>query len=510
MSTPQNSNKDTVLVVLPYGMCFRAVVLNKSLWSFLTQKYEVDVMTPLKVTAQVRKDYGIRNILPFRSPKKHLAIVQSIAHRLLHWWKFCDLAHFLFMGDLGENYALRYRWATPGLRRQMLFFAALNNTIFTRLFKFLFNNAILSLYPTSFYIQENRYKFVLVSHVSESECVLTSIIAEKFGISVITSTLGMDNYMHGLLPFAPDLMLLWGEEQAYEFNQFHLPLNKELSKTKYEIVGSPSYDNYLEISNDSSKCSKEIFQKILGPAQSNDDIEIILFPAFVEYCNPGQTALTELIVKFIKENSAQIKLLIRVRPNIDEEMWKTFQKKHSENVILQIPQGASYDKSGYRSTFEPEKEQKEMEVFVNTVKYSTLLINPSPSTMIYDSILLDTPSVYALFNWDEKIATRKAIPHQQQKFYLGKSLTYPQRKGFNVIYNKEDFARFLHGFFILKERNGYISKELLKIVATDSADGCSGERTVHAIENFFGSNSGKKSKSENIRITARQKSESQP
>ncbi len=42
-------DKERILVVLPYGMCFRNIVLNEDLWGNLRDSYTIDVLTPLEI-----------------------------------------------------------------------------------------------------------------------------------------------------------------------------------------------------------------------------------------------------------------------------------------------------------------------------------------------------------------------------------------------------------------------------------------------------------------------------
>lgn len=475
MNNHQNhQNADSVLVVLPYGMCFRNIVLNDTLWAYLRKNYNIDLLTPLEVKS--KETFGIRDIFNYVPKGKLKNIIRKINHKLIFWWNFLDLAHFLLARDLGENLSVKYRWALSDIeRRNILFFGSLRFFKFgSSLRKYLKKLPIF--YPHSLIFKKRKYKFVIISHISEQESIITALMAAKRKIPVISITLGMDNYMHGPLQFAPDLMLLWGKEQEYEFINFHLPLNKELEKVKYKSIGCLVYDTYLKMQ---SSISKEQFYKMYHIAS---DEEVILFPAFLESHTPRQKDLCQIIIDFIIRNNLKAKLIVRVRPNIDVKLWEAFQKKHQDRVILQIPNSASYDKSRSSGCFERELDYKEMELFVATVKYSTVLVCPMLSTMQFDAMCFDVPSIYAAFDWSGKGGS---MLHAYQKFYLAKSITYPHRKELNVTCTKEEFLNQLHKFFVLKEREGFLSKEIFEIVTSSSNDGRVGQRAVEAIKEFI-------------------------
>ena len=53
--------KKKILVIAPYGMTLRQVVLNKELWSYLCDKYEVHVKTSVNI--QKHDEIGIHEII---------------------------------------------------------------------------------------------------------------------------------------------------------------------------------------------------------------------------------------------------------------------------------------------------------------------------------------------------------------------------------------------------------------------------------------------------------------
>lgn len=472
MGENDNKKKDCILVVLPYGMCFRQVVLNENLWGYLRKNYEIDLLTPLKLK---NKDVvGVRNIFPCRSRNKILGLIQSFNHRLINSWKCFNFMHFLLNADLGENLSLRYRWF-PADGKGVFFFGYLRHTRWAGLIKKLFKKLPV-LYPTTSYFRKNSYKFVIVTHVLENECIVTSLIANKLKVPVITITLGMDNYRNGLLFYIPDLMLLWGREHLYAFNNFQLPLNKELKKSKHELIGNLIHDNYLKMSE---KCTKESFLRMYGLAE---DEEVILIPTMTEEYLPNQTALCEIVIDFIRKYNLKVKIIVRTLPGVDVDMWEEFERKYPEFVILQIPTSASYDKRGAVNNVDLDQENKDIEIFVNTIKNSALLVNVYPTTLLVDALLFNTPSVWAMFDWNNAsdIGT-----HPHQKPCIAKAITHPHLKHYNAVSTKDALCEVLYKFFILKQRNNLVSNELYDTVCEFSKDGRSGELAAAHIKDFI-------------------------
>ena len=50
--------REKMLLLLPYGMCARQILLNKELWHYLSNNYDIDLMSPIKFTENV----GVQNI----------------------------------------------------------------------------------------------------------------------------------------------------------------------------------------------------------------------------------------------------------------------------------------------------------------------------------------------------------------------------------------------------------------------------------------------------------------
>lgn len=464
--------RDKVLLVLPYGMCFRNIVFNEDLWGYLECNYEVDLLTPLTISDENKRRLGINNIYSFLPKSRFDRLKRSINHRAIYYLKHLENCDF-FLGQyleafLGENYRItNKKW-----RRDLLFLGALNNTAVGNYIKKFFKRFPV-FYPTKSVLQENKYKFIITTHISENECIITSILANRLKVPVICTILGPDHLLHHQLLGSPDLLLLLGSDQVSEFERFQIGFNANLKNVKYMSIGNLMYDTYLRIEN-----NKERF---LSTYNLKPDEEIILFPAIIEYMFPGQRNLCEHIIEFIKKHNLKVKLLIRVRPGFDEEMWLEFQSRYSDSVIVDIPRGVSYDKSHGNLPVDMDTELKHIALFADAVRNSALVVNPCLSTMYFDALALGTPAVLAFYLWDKKNPTGL---HPSRTLFHAKSALYSQWYRMNAILSEEELTAFLKKFFVEKDRSGLLSKELLE-ARVHLADGNVGKRVVEAIKNVL-------------------------
>lgn len=463
--------KERILVVLPYGMCFRNIVLNADLWNYLTKTYAIDLMTPLRIANTDR--LGIDTVYNYQRYKFWGRLRRKMNYLLLYCRKYLELADFYLILDMGEEFSIIYRFVGgPSRRRNLLLWGGLNQTKFGRLLKKALERFPF-FYPAEPILKRNKYKFLLLGHNAENECILIARVANKLNVPVVCVPLGVDNIRSGPMFMTPDLLLLWGREQSHEFEKYQIAFNQELSRTVAVEIGSLVYDNYVR-----EEIQRKAFLKGHG---IEDGHEVILFPAYVESHYPGQTTLCGAIVNFIKTSNIKVKLLIRVRPNFDIEMWENFERSHRDVVMLQIPEGASYDKSGKRELFDLQKEVTDIKNFVGTIKHSSLVINPSFSTVYLDATALGTPAVVAAYAWGRNDST----VHAYIKEYMCNRALYPHWADVKVILSEKELFEFLSGFFIEGKRSGMISREFLSMRVTSPSDGSSGRRAMRAIEEYF-------------------------
>lgn len=470
-------NRRKILVVIPYGMCFRNVVLNNTLWSYLTGNFIIDIATPLIINQRDKRIIRVNRIYNYNNKKYKLfyKILISLNARIHHIEQFMDLSDFFLKNGLGWPLVSRYHDSYRGredLTKNLFFWPAIKRTCIGKLLKRIIRFFPL-FHPFNRTLKKNNYDFIIITHNSEYQCVIIAQIANKLKIPVVCIPLGLDNILHGPILFFPDLMLLWGNEQKHEFEKIQIPWNEKLSRTKIEIVGCVIYDNYLNSDND-----KQYFYNLYNIKQNE---KIILFTAHIEHTHPGHIDICETIIKFIKDNSLKARLLVRLRPGFDVEMWKRFQQDNINYVILQIPKGVSFDKSLKAQKIDIEKEIEEIRIFSASFTNSSIVVTRALSTTYTDSLALATPCIVVQYYKKDR--------HRMDAFknyFAQVSTFYPYWNIINMAYNEEKFIQFLQRSLI-DEENVNIDDNNRKLLYNQvfSLDGNAGQRAVDAIINYF-------------------------
>ncbi len=468
--------RDAVLLVLPYGMCFRNIVMNEDLWGYLTQTYHVDILTDFEINKHAA--LGIRHIFSLSRKGVPARLARAVNHAGVHCLRLLEGTQFFLWGDLGSTWAGIYRVLKQDSKRgRLLLFGAIKeyqrrwpaSWIVKALNWFPF------LHPASSVLMQHRYAFVMLGHTNENECILVGRQANRHGVPVICPVMGVDNLTHGLLLFVPDLLLLWGRQQVKEFVEFHLPLKPELARTRCEIVGSLIYDNYVKTSDEGG----ERLRAEYGIAANE---EIMLFPAYPTHLLSGQQRLCELIVEFLIRERIRAKFLIRLRPDSDPAEWTPLADRYPDTIRLQVPVSAAYAKDDQSGRFDVQEASEDIALFVRTVRNSTLLVLPSLSTMYLDALVFGVPSVIAMFNYE---SPGSLIPHRDLKTYLDFTMIDPAFRNLKVAASRDEMLEFLRRVFILRERDHLLPEGIFELQVASSNDGQSGARASRAIQGFL-------------------------
>src|SRR5579864_5251624 len=239
--------RPAVLLVLPYGMCFRNIVMNETLWRYLTSAFQVDVLTDFTIRDPTA--LGIRRVLPIARRGLLERAAAAVNYAAVHCLRLLNETKFFVTADLGSTWAGIYRHLlrTDGKRARLLLFGAireLGNRWPASWIVALFNAFPLACPPLRV-LRRGAYAFVVLGHTNENWCILAGRRANRLGVPVVGAVMGADNLLHGLLEFVPDLLLCWGEEQARELRDYHVPLAPALARTRSEVVGTLVYDNYV-------------------------------------------------------------------------------------------------------------------------------------------------------------------------------------------------------------------------------------------------------------------------
>lgn len=466
-------DRPAILVVMPYGMCFRNIVANGALWSHLRERFTIDVLTGLTVDERTRQFLGIRAVLS-TAPRGTVPRVGRLLNRaVFHWLKLLPLSEFFVGSDLGGTYAGICRVVSA---RWRLFAAA---ALWELRSRFPWNLLVKALdrfpvmHPAKRLLRRGKYRLVILGHTNETECVIVGRYASRIGIPTVCPVMGVDNLMHGLLQFSPTLLLLWGQEQEDEFVRFHVPRRPELARTSRAVIGSLVYDRYVTATDDST------FRRAY---RIDSDEEILLFAAYPDAALSGQRNLCRILVEFIHRHHLRVKLLIRLRPGSVLEPWVRFAENHGNIVRLQTPESVAYGKSDETGAFSYEAMGRDIDTFAHTIRNSTLLVLPSLSTMYQDALALGAASVVALFNYE---TDRKGVPHRDFCTYQDYVRINPSFATMNVVTSARDLEAFLMRIFVAGQRDGLMTPELFRLQTAASNDGEVGNRAIAAIEGLL-------------------------
>ena len=470
------ADQDSILLVLPLGMSLRNIVLNRRIWEYLTGTYHVDVVSSIEIEKHealgIRKIYDAKRISVFRRGLR--ALSRAIAVRI----RFIDLLHFSLKAGGPDVLANRYQqFERSGQLPSVLRWASLRNKPIASLLRRL-SLSLLRFYPLHPF-NSRAYRFVVLGHSSEEECLVYGLLANQRRVPVVCAVMGMDNLIHAPFIFKPDLLLLWGEDQSRSHLRYQVPLNPALSSTACAVVGDTSDDAYRESPTDGSAFRQQY--------DLAEDDQVILFPAFPEsdlsFGDPGrvvQPAICQIILRFLRSHDLKIKLLVRTRPGIDEAIWEQFYAENQDLVRLQMPKSSSYDKSGNIPIFEENAERRDVELFAETVRHSALVVSPTPSTVGIDAMALGRPAFNLLFD-----PTATAFHRSTPRFY-GMIARNPAWLTMKTATTEEQAETLLRQVFIEGRADEFVATELtedLKVQGETSA----GERWIKAVDEFSAS-----------------------
>lgn len=460
-------SRERLLVVIPFGMALRNIVLNDDLWGYLRGRFDIDLVSPVAIDDAAA--LGISRVLPPPPRRSARRVLRAINARLIDRLRLMDYADFFFRAHEAETFAVNCVTVGRRVTSRILFWSALRmmrygSAVYRLLGSFARFHPVVP-------IDSATYRAVLVGHNSEHECITYARVANDAGVPVICIVMGVDNIAAEPLAFRPDLLLVWGEEMRRDFDEYQVPLNPDLQRARTVAVGNTVYDNYLRQPADEAAFRREFR---IDPAD-----EIVLFPAHVESSLPNQTMVAETIVRFIEQHALPAKLLVRIRPGIDVAMWRSFEARFPGVVRLQDPATSSFDKSGAVARFDPAREQREILNFARTIRSVTVTITPSFSTMALDSMAFGTPVINAIYN-----AADPTVLHRNLLWYVAVSEKTPAWKLMKVARSREEFIEMLEGFFLRRDRAGFCRPEIVRYRAT-AVDGHCGRRAARAIDSFL-------------------------
>ena len=441
------SIKRKILVDVSYGMSFRNIVLNKTFWSKLTQEYEVHLITPLQIGSEDQKDLKISRVIDSSKwPRNFLVkILISINMRTLHIKRLMDLSDFFLKQHLGWPLVSRYHETyrnKDNLNQALYFWPAIKRTYVGKILK-----KIVSFFPifhpADKIFKDNDYLFLINTHNSEYNSVLIAQVSQKNKVPIIGFPMGLDNIMHGPFLFEPDLLFFWGPDQDLEYSTVQVTWNKNLRNSRIEMLGNLIFDT-LDQTKD-----REAFDE----NEEIIDTPFLLFTTMPEDDHPGQEQICKTIVDYLRTNHLPHKLVIRLRPGHDELMWQNFKIQNVDEVILQIPSGISFDKSGAKNKIDLNKEIRDMSNYSSTIYQSEAVISRALSTTYTDSLFIGTPAITTQYYPED--GNRSKGFHEMWKQIC---TFYPHyQKGYKFVFNDEELIDFLKG--IIETKNELLINE---------------------------------------------------
>jgi hypothetical protein len=464
--------KNKILVIAPYGMTLRQIVLNKVFWEYLCDKYEVHVKTSVEIKNY--NDLGIDKII---LPKKGIFI--SLLVRLHTISKSSKILDFLIENNLGEHLVFRLKHIDNFAK-----------TLYVSYFldKLLNIAKVFGVDKLKYYlavkasqVKKENYVFVLATHISETMCELEAIAAKKINVPVITYTLGMDNYRHGRILFKPDLILMWGYEQKYEFDAWHRNDFNSINDIKCEVVGNLIYDSYLQ------HAANNKLKQYIKNRKENEYEGYLLVPTMSESILPGGYELVKTLIKYLKDRKLNYLIIVRTLPgSADQKLWQQLEQEYINELLVYEPSVVSFDKRGAVNVFRFEEEMQEVEIFSAMLLESSLVVNLYPSSVTLDAYLFNTPVIFPLFDWVNP-NNERIKEHSFTKVLFSKFATHPYHREFNPVLSYDELFKAMDDIIIEGNFEKYVGKHLFKQVCGNSKDMNVGKRTVKAIENFIGS-----------------------
>ena len=472
--TNSAGGRDRLLIVAPYGIALRDLLLNEDLSAYLTSRFDLDVMSPFQF--QNEKAWGIDRSLPM-SPKSYLGhIAQAVNHRAFSTRYRMALKRFFESTGWDAGYQVRTlvesRGDTAGPRFDR--WERVASSPFGPVLRGLLSPFPV-FYPNASALRRERYAAVFVTHPTDGECTIMATAARRRGIPVVCLSMGSDNLSTGgPMMMDPDLLLLWGPEQVSELEDHHARFRPTLKSTQAREIGSLSHDHLFR------ERSTEAF-KISYP-EIADDATVVTFAGYTERGDPGQKITCRLILRFFEDHGIDGHLIIRVRPLRNEvHIWSDFARDHPGKVTVQVPKGDLYTK--WTRGSDPvirEVEEKDIALFASTLHRSELLVMGAFSTVFLDAHATGTPAIAV------GIHSREQPDAFLEQIYKLHSKSIPSIAALDLVVDESELSKRLVEA-LLDSAPGRFGEQSRKVYAAQAGtlDGGAGKRAVAAIEELL-------------------------
>ncbi|MQF70537.1 hypothetical protein FIL92_00955 [SAR202 cluster bacterium AD-812-D07_MRT_10900m] len=375
---------DRILIVSSHGLGIRDIFLNETLSARLLQRFEIDLMSPF---TSIRTDeWGIRKHYEIGQASGLGRFFKTLNHRAASTRLRMAFRRFHLETGWESLYeALRYYSDRPGIGINYERWARLDRgplgallSRATRLFPIR--------YPLSTEITKANYTAVVVTHPLDGECVIAAQIARRAGVPVICVVVGIDHlFTGGPVMMTPDLLLVWGAEQAEHWRDHHAVFRPQLANTRVVQVGGLSHDRMA------SETDRGLFADEYPLIDA--EARVVTFAAFTERAYPNQPGTCDAILQTFSKLGVKGHLVVRVRPGNDEGIWREYALSRPDLVTIQIPRGVFFTKWNTESSINRATEEHEVKLFGATLRRSDVVVTAGFSTVYIDAFAAGTPAI---------------------------------------------------------------------------------------------------------------------
>jgi hypothetical protein len=449
--------KPPVLLVAPHGMALRNFLLNDRIRGYLTENFDVDVVTPVDIGSP--SDWGIRKIIHPRHGGRLSRRTRWLNVRILQRLQAMDFASFCLAGPDPEILTLKlYRDAIAGDSGKTLRWAALRDSRLGSLFQRL--AWMLNRVATGSIFKRDDYRLVLLGHSFTPDVFGFGIEANRRGIPVICTTLGHDNLLNPL-SFTPNLLLVWGPADKQIFESSHRYRDRRLRNTECVAIGSLADDLY----------------RTTGETWTWDLAGPILVPAMDPIAEPDQIKVCERLVEILDRGDTPNPVIVRTRPGLMQKEWKSFADSHPGRVTLQSPYTAAYDKRFANSVFDKETTIREVAEYAETLRSAALVVTPGLTTVGIEAMSFGVPVISAAFDRSDAVMGRNS----SSMLHHGWSSRNAEWHGYRMATSPTELESMINQ--VLKDRDPapYLGSEFVEYQMA-AADGQAGDRWVAAAE----------------------------
>jgi hypothetical protein len=469
-----NRKKRRLLVVAPYGIPLRDLVLNKAVYRYLFEESETDVLTPFSFDDPTK--WGFANHIPLEVPTSFNKLKYFLASRALSTKYRSSYANFYTetnwessLEALMLHHEIRseplfnpHRWKLATRFPLSILSGLLNmSTVFEQLpFKKLF--------------RDTAYDAVITSQPVEGDSTLVSAAAMSTGIPVVCIVGGSDNlHVGGPVLTDFDLITTWGEEQEECWTDHQVKFRPSLSNTMVRRGGSLLHDQILDPSNEISKDTQ-----VEGVPEGK---LLVTFAAYVSSVYPNQTGVCQAILDTFDEHNIDGHLLVRVRPGYDDQMWEDFAAKNPTRVTVQIPEGVFFTKWDVRQPVDMRHEISERDAYIATLKRSALVVTAAFSTVFLDAFAAGTPAIPVGVN---PTGTGTFVLPEAYRLYKNDVNSF---KNLDFVTDLDDLKNKIHAVLTsaaAREKQMAEAADVYRIQAGE-LDGKAGNRVANAISEFL-------------------------